>query len=426
MFNAVRLARSLAAFTLATGVFAAAGAAHASDRNEQVRFASGASSASLSGSISGYDGVNYRLGASAGQVMQVLFSPNRNSCYMNVIAPGTDVAMHRGELAGNEFSASLRQSGEYTVQVFQNRNAARRGVTCDYQLSFEITGGQPVFSGLDENGDDGEGAMDGARFTRRDARRACEDRMRELYGYRRSAVREVNVVREGRDNFSVRGQVERYQSRADTFTCRVTHGEVVALRVHAPDTPGEAIGKSVLGAVLLGTAEAIAGNDQDHEPYPPYARGNPFVDKQHLNQACRHEISRNLRHAHGNFDRIRLVTSHLRGRTLEGSGSIRWANTDHLMHFTCQFDRRGQIVDGSFYYYPAEPAAYTQDYADGNAGGPDALRVTGVASNDVLYVHARPNLASQRIGSLPHNARGVRNLGCQWSEHDHGTWCEIE
>jgi hypothetical protein len=44
----------------------------------------------------------------------------------------------------------------------------------------------------------------------------------------------------------------------------------------------------------------------------------------------------------------------------------------------------------------------------------------------VLYVHSRASLASRRIGSLPHNARGVRNLGCQWSEHDHGTWCEIE
>ncbi|MGB7205314.1 MAG: hypothetical protein WBD37_07565, partial [Anderseniella sp.] len=100
--------------------------------------------------------------------------------------------------------------------------------------------------------------------------------------------------------------------------------------------------------------------------------------------------------------------------------------TDHMMHYTCHFDRRGQIVDGQFYYYPAEPAAYSQNYADGNAGGPDNWRVSGVANNDVLYVHRSANLASPRIGSLPHNARGVRNYGCQWSDHDKGTWCEIE
>ncbi len=420
------LCRPLAAITLVAGIVSAAGLSQAADRNEQVRFAGGASSATISGSISGNDGVNYRLGASSGQVMQVLFSPSSNSCFMNVIAPGSDVAMHRGEIAGNEFSANLRQSGDYTVQVFLNRNAARRGVTCDYQVSFEIRGRQKASSGLEDDADDGQGALDGARFTRRDARSACEEGLREQYGYRRNAISEVNVDREGRDNFTVSGLVQRYQSRSDTFTCRVTHGEVISLRVHGADTPGDAVGKSVLGAVLLGTAVALADTDDDHEPYPAYAGGNPFDSRPHLNDACRHEIARNLRHSHAKFDSVRIVTSHLRNRVLEGTGTIRWSNTDHMMHYTCEFDRRGRLVDGSFYYYPAQPAAYSPDYADGNAGGPDSLRVTGVAGNDTLYVHQRPALSSPRVGSLPSNARGISSRGCQWSEHDHGTWCEVE
>lgn len=407
--------------------------ASAADRSETVRFAAGASGTSVSDGISGYDGVNYRIGASAGQTMQVLLSPDNNSCYFNVLPPGLQTAIFNGSTSGNEFSSRLSLDGDYTVQVYMMRNAARRGETCRYQISFEIAGANMSLpAGNEDNADDGGGAMAGAgggfghTYNRRDARRACEQRMGALYGYPRSSVRAASVERSARGNFTVTGNVVRHQSRPDVFSCRVAHGEVIALRVHAPDKPDEAIGQAILGAVLLGTAEALSDKELENEPHPAYARGNPFRDRRHLNKACRHEIARNLRHSHARFDRVRLVTGHLRGRMLEGTGSIRWSSTDHMMHFTCHFDRRGRVVDGQFYYYPAEPAAYHQDYADGNAGGPDNWRVSGVANNDVLYVHRRASLASPRIGSLPHNARGVRNFGCRWSDHDKGTWCEIE
>ena len=408
--------------------------ASAADRNEVVQFAPGASGASVSGAITGYDGVNYLLGASAGQTMQVLFSPDNGACYFNVLPPGSQTALFNGSVTGNEFSSRLPSNGEYTVQVYMMRSAARRGETCRYEVSFEIAGGRATQlpAGVEDDADDGGGAMAGAggsfggTYTRRDARRACEQRMGELYGYPRSQISDVSIERSARGNFTVTGKVTRYQSQPDVFTCRVAHGEVIGLRIHHPDRPGEAIGKAILGAVLLGTAEALSDKEHENEPHPAYAHGNPLADRAHLNQACRHEIARNLRHSHAQFDRVRLVTGHLRGRILEGTGSIRWYDTDHMMHYTCHFDRRGQIVDGQFYYYPAEPAAYGQDYADGNAGGPDNWRVSGVAANDVLYVHRSASLASARIGSLPHNARGVRNYGCQWSDHDKGSWCEIE
>ena len=70
--------------------------AQAADRSETVRFAAGASGATISGAITGYDGVNYRLGASAGQSMQVLFSPDNASCYFNVMPPGSETAIFNG------------------------------------------------------------------------------------------------------------------------------------------------------------------------------------------------------------------------------------------------------------------------------------------------------------------------------------------
>jgi len=400
----------------------------AADRTETVRFSAGATSASISGSIQGYDGVNYRLGAQADQAMSVLFNPDNTSCYFNVLPPGSQTAIFNGTVTGNEFASRLSESGDYAVQVYMMRNAARRNETCNYEITFEISGksNQSNLEDLEQQAPDDALEDNPVHFNRCDARRACQQQFGDQYGVRQSAFGDVSVQRAGNGVFWVKGMVVRHRSRPDEFTCRVVHSEVVAMRVHPAKKPALAVGTGVLGAVVAGTPLAYGKSDFENEPYQAHARGNPFRDRQHLNKACRHEIARQLRHSHSRFDRLRLVTGHLKNRTLQGDGTVRWNDGDHLVHFTCHFDRRGRVVDGQFYYYPAQPAAYTPDYADGNAGGPDNWRVTDVASDDVLYVHARPSLGSPRIGSLPHNAREVRNRGCQWSDHDKGTWCAVE
>lgn len=103
-------------------------------------FAAGASRVTKRGSIKGYDGITCRLGASAGQVMQVLFSPSNRSCHFNVIAPGQSEAAFNGSISGNEYSANLARSRNYVVQVYMMRSAARRNETCKYSISFEISG----------------------------------------------------------------------------------------------------------------------------------------------------------------------------------------------------------------------------------------------------------------------------------------------
>eukprot|EP01036_Dinobryon_divergens_P010546 gene10546-14124_t len=61
----------------------------AADRTEAVHFKAGASSAKISSSIKGDNAVNYTLGAGAGQVMSISFSPSNASCYFNVLPPGS-------------------------------------------------------------------------------------------------------------------------------------------------------------------------------------------------------------------------------------------------------------------------------------------------------------------------------------------------
>lgn len=45
-----------------------------------------------------------------------------------------------GSTSGNEFGKTLALDGAYKAQVYLMRSAARRGETCRYSLSIEITG----------------------------------------------------------------------------------------------------------------------------------------------------------------------------------------------------------------------------------------------------------------------------------------------
>lgn len=81
--------------------------------------------------------------------------------------------------------------------------------------------------------------------------------------------------------------------------------------------------------------------------------------------------------------------------------------------------------------------------AKGEADGPDCWQVTGVATNDVLNMRVEPNWKSAKVGEIPHNGIGLRNLGCEggltYKEHmelteeqqqtrlaENPRWCKIE
>jgi hypothetical protein len=131
-------------FQLAAAValaLAAASPAFAADQAVEVKFDRGKSSKAIQSSITGEAGANYLLGVRQGQTMQVLFTPKKSSCFINVYEPGTtDSAVHIGSSAGNEFGASPTRAGTYRVQVHQMRATARRNETCSYSISFEVTG----------------------------------------------------------------------------------------------------------------------------------------------------------------------------------------------------------------------------------------------------------------------------------------------
>jgi hypothetical protein len=112
----------------------------AADQTTEVKFEPGATSATINGSLEGYDTNNFLLGATAGQVLKVTFKPANRSCYVNVNAPDSDEALFNGSIAGDDFSGTLPVDGNYQAMVYLMRNAARRNETCEYTITFEIDG----------------------------------------------------------------------------------------------------------------------------------------------------------------------------------------------------------------------------------------------------------------------------------------------
>lgn len=109
---------------------------------KRVQFSAGQSGATMSGRIKGYESVHYLLGAAAGQRMTVEMKASSTSAYFNIFAPGDlpgeSAAMFIGATSGQRFEGVLPASGDYLVQVFLVRSAARRNETADYDLTFRI------------------------------------------------------------------------------------------------------------------------------------------------------------------------------------------------------------------------------------------------------------------------------------------------
>ncbi len=106
------------------------------DKTVPVSFAKGSSGTTLKGSVTGYDSVNYTLGAKAGQTLKLQLSGTTNA-YFNLFAPGSDTAMQNA-MQAQSFSGALPATGQYRVQVFQPRAQARRNEAASYTLRIDI------------------------------------------------------------------------------------------------------------------------------------------------------------------------------------------------------------------------------------------------------------------------------------------------
>ena len=111
-------------------------------KTERVSFPPGASEATIKGSIKGRMAMHYLAGAKAGQNMRVDLKTDNDATYFNIFAPGDtpggSEAMFIGSNEGNSFAGSLPESGDYLIQVYLYRNAARRNETANFTFDVAI------------------------------------------------------------------------------------------------------------------------------------------------------------------------------------------------------------------------------------------------------------------------------------------------
>ena len=132
MSFARRLAAALA--------LAVAGASLAADGIESrpLQFAKGASSATVKGSVTGRQTIDYKLRAKAGQTMTVGLKSGNPGLAFNLLPPGSKDVAIEGAIGLQDWSGALPADGEYTVRTYLNRAAARRGEKASYTLTVAI------------------------------------------------------------------------------------------------------------------------------------------------------------------------------------------------------------------------------------------------------------------------------------------------
>ncbi len=110
-------------------------------RTEPVELAGGMTAEVLTGSITGYESVDYTFNGTEGQLLTVALATNNLATYFNLWQPGADTATHIGSSAGDEFMGRLQADGSYRIQVYMMRSAARRGERASYTITLASEGG---------------------------------------------------------------------------------------------------------------------------------------------------------------------------------------------------------------------------------------------------------------------------------------------
>lgn len=129
------------ALVAATGFFAGAGLAQ---QSETVMFDAGNYGTMVSGSITGQDYYDYKLGAAAGQEMfaelTVTETDGDGVAYFNIMPPGADwEVIYNGSMDTDKTeTVPLPEDGEYTIRVYLMGNDADTGKTVSYTLDLSI------------------------------------------------------------------------------------------------------------------------------------------------------------------------------------------------------------------------------------------------------------------------------------------------
>ena len=106
---------------------------------ESLPLSSAAALQELSGHVTGYDASYYVLTIDRPQQVRLTLNTDNLSAYFNVFnpgdIPGESAAIVIGSTEGQDVAFSATQEGDYLIQVYLMRNAARRNETATFKLT---------------------------------------------------------------------------------------------------------------------------------------------------------------------------------------------------------------------------------------------------------------------------------------------------
>ena len=112
-------------------------------RVERLRLDPTATEVSISSEIAGYESVNYVVDIVTAQPVAVVLESDNTSNYFNIFepgkVPGEARALFIGSTEGNRFEGFFSAQGDYTIQVYIMRNAARRGDSARFTLALSFS-----------------------------------------------------------------------------------------------------------------------------------------------------------------------------------------------------------------------------------------------------------------------------------------------
>ena len=105
---------------------------------EHTGFSPTTADVSVSGEISGYETVHYIFAGAQAQSVAIALDSDHPGNYFNLFEPGKrpgeDQALFIGATEGNRYQGTLQENGNYLVQVYIIRSAARRDETARYTV----------------------------------------------------------------------------------------------------------------------------------------------------------------------------------------------------------------------------------------------------------------------------------------------------
>ncbi|TMV04812.1 hypothetical protein FGK63_17165 [Ruegeria sediminis] len=119
------------------------GAPASAQMSSDVHFQQGNYGTMVSGTITGDEYFDYKLGANAGQKMFVELTVSdtngTGTAYFNILPPGSnDVAIYNASINGNSTTIDLPESGDYTIRVYLMGNDRDAGKTVGYNVDLSI------------------------------------------------------------------------------------------------------------------------------------------------------------------------------------------------------------------------------------------------------------------------------------------------